>query len=86
MKVIINFGEKKVVVPCGIDGNMSIRDLIKVATAKYCKLVSVLLRFIDRLKSNMIVIISQKRKAHMCIYVHQNSHVDFYFCFCLVIQ
>ncbi|CAF3675334.1 unnamed protein product [Rotaria sordida] len=38
MKVIINFGEKKVVVPCGIDGDISIRELINVATAKYCKL------------------------------------------------
>ncbi|CAF2625893.1 unnamed protein product [Rotaria sp. Silwood2] len=38
MKVIINFGEKKVVVPCGIDGNISIRELINLATAKYCKL------------------------------------------------
>ena len=40
MKVIINFGEKKVVVPCGVDGDLSIRDLIHVATAKFCKLVS----------------------------------------------
>lgn len=39
MKVIINFGEKKVVVPCGIDGEISIRELINLATAKYCKLV-----------------------------------------------
>ena len=39
MKVIVNFGEKKVVVPCGIDGDLSIRDLIYTATAKYCKLV-----------------------------------------------
>ncbi len=41
MKVIINFGEKKVVVPCGIDGDISIRELINSATAKYCKLVRV---------------------------------------------
>ena len=39
MKVIVNFGEKKVVVPCGIDGDLSIRELIYTATAKYCKLV-----------------------------------------------
>ncbi|CAF4714159.1 unnamed protein product [Rotaria sp. Silwood1] len=38
MKVIINFGEKRVVVPCGNDGDISIRELINVATAKYCKL------------------------------------------------
>jgi len=41
MKVIINFGEKKVVVPCGIDGDISIRELINLATAKYSKLVRV---------------------------------------------
>lgn len=34
MKVIVNFGEKKVVVPCGTDGDISIRQLINVATAK----------------------------------------------------
>ncbi|CAF3654779.1 unnamed protein product [Rotaria sp. Silwood1] len=38
MKVIINFGEKRVVVPCGNDGDISIRELINTATAKYCKL------------------------------------------------
>lgn len=40
MKVIINFGEKKVVVPCGIDGEISIRELINIAITKYSKLVS----------------------------------------------
>jgi hypothetical protein len=39
MKVIISFGEKKVVVPCGSDGEISIRELINLATAKYSKLV-----------------------------------------------
>ena len=39
MKVIVNFGEKKVVVPCGLDGDISIRELIHSATAKYSKLV-----------------------------------------------
>ena len=39
MKVIVNFGEKKVVVPCGTHGDLSIRELIQSATAKYCKLV-----------------------------------------------
>ena len=39
MKVIINFGEKKVVVPCGAHGDLTIGDLIRVATNKYCKLV-----------------------------------------------
>ncbi|UJR15331.1 hypothetical protein I4U23_002281 [Adineta vaga] len=38
MKVIISFGEKKVVVPCGFDGDISIRELIQSATAKYSKL------------------------------------------------
>ncbi|CAF5213357.1 unnamed protein product, partial [Rotaria magnacalcarata] len=38
MKVIINFGEKKVVVPCGLDGDISVRELINIATAKYRKL------------------------------------------------
>ena len=41
MKVIINFGEKKVVVPCGTDGNISIKELINVATTKYRKLVRI---------------------------------------------
>ncbi len=41
MKVIINFGETKVVVPCGIDGDISIRELINLAAAKYSKLVRV---------------------------------------------
>jgi hypothetical protein len=40
MKVIVNFGEKKVVVPCGLDGEISIRELIYSAAAKYAKLVS----------------------------------------------
>jgi len=39
MKVIVNFGETKVVVPCGTNGDLSIRELIQLATAKYCKLV-----------------------------------------------
>jgi len=39
MKVIVNFGEQKVVVPCGNDGDLSIRDLISIATIKYSKLV-----------------------------------------------
>ena len=39
MKVIVNFGEQKVVVPCGNDGDLSIRDLILLAAAKYSKLV-----------------------------------------------
>lgn len=39
MKVIVNFGEKKVVVPCGINGDLSIRELIQLATTKYRKLV-----------------------------------------------
>jgi hypothetical protein len=56
MKVIVNFGEKKVVVPCGIDGDLSIRELITLATAKYCKLVSVYVTSID---INMIVVISE---------------------------
>jgi hypothetical protein len=43
MKVIVNFGETKVVVPCGTNGDLSIRELIHLATAKYCKLVSVYL-------------------------------------------
>ncbi|CAF3620494.1 unnamed protein product [Rotaria sp. Silwood1] len=38
MKVIVNFGETKVVVPCGINGDLSIRELIHSATTKYCKL------------------------------------------------
>ncbi|CAF1041998.1 unnamed protein product [Adineta ricciae] len=38
MKVIVNFGEKKVVVPCGLDGDISIRELIHSATTKYSKL------------------------------------------------
>jgi len=42
MKVIVNFGDKKVVVPCGIDGDLSIRELIHLATVKYCKLVSMI--------------------------------------------
>ena len=41
MKVIVNFGEKKVVVPCGPTGDLSIRELIRSATAKYSKLVSI---------------------------------------------
>ncbi|CAF1180723.1 unnamed protein product [Adineta ricciae] len=40
MKVIVNFGEKKVVVPCGPSGDLSIRELIRSATAKYSKLSS----------------------------------------------
>ncbi|CAF2811000.1 unnamed protein product [Rotaria sp. Silwood2] len=40
MKVIVNFGETKVVVPCGINGDLSIRELIHSATTKYCKLSS----------------------------------------------
>lgn len=39
MKVIVNFGEQKVVVPCGNDGDLSIRNLIQLATSKYSKLV-----------------------------------------------
>lgn len=39
MKVIVNFGETKVVVPCGTNGDLSIRELIQLATTKYCKLV-----------------------------------------------
>ncbi|CAF0997726.1 unnamed protein product [Adineta ricciae] len=38
MKVIVNFGEKKVVVPCGLNGDISIRELIHSATTKYSKL------------------------------------------------
>ncbi|UJR31222.1 hypothetical protein I4U23_018726 [Adineta vaga] len=38
MKVIVNFGEKKVVVPCGPTGDLYIRELIQTATAKYSKL------------------------------------------------
>ncbi|CAF1427046.1 unnamed protein product [Adineta steineri] len=38
MKVIINFGETKVVVPCGSKGDISIHKLIDLATAKYSKL------------------------------------------------
>lgn len=41
MKVIVNFGEKKVVVPCGTNGDLSIRELIQLATAKYRKLVRI---------------------------------------------
>ncbi len=41
MKVIVNFGEKKVVVPCGTNGDISIRELIQIATTKYCKLVRI---------------------------------------------
>lgn len=54
MKVIVNFGEKKVVVPCGIDGEISIRELINIATAKYCKLV--------RKTYSITTIYSKKRK------------------------
>jgi hypothetical protein len=50
MKVIVNFGEKKVVVPCGTNGDLSIRELIHLATTKYCKLV----RFDLSLVSKMI--------------------------------
>ncbi|CAF3690986.1 unnamed protein product [Adineta steineri] len=38
MKVIVNFGEKKVVVPCGPNGDLSIRELIHLAKTKYSKL------------------------------------------------
>jgi len=40
MKVIVNFGEKKVVVPCGTTGELFIRDLIQLAITKFCKLSS----------------------------------------------
>ncbi|CAF3377001.1 unnamed protein product [Rotaria socialis] len=40
MKVIVTFGETKVVVPCGTNGDLSIRELIRSATTKYCKLSS----------------------------------------------
>lgn len=49
MKVIVNFGEKKVVVPCGTNGDLLIRELIQLATAKYRKLVREnLLKFIRK--------------------------------------
>lgn len=59
MKVIINFGEKKVVVPCGIDGDISIRELINSAIIKYSKLVSIQsieIKFIDCVFSLIIVV------------------------------
>ena len=49
MKVIVNFGEKKVVVPCGTNGDLLIRELIQLATAKYRKLIREnLLKFIRK--------------------------------------
>lgn len=50
MKVIINFGEKKVVVPCGTNGDLTVGDLIRIATNKYCKLVS------DRVYESLLTI------------------------------
>ena len=41
MKLIVNFGERKVVVPCGTSGDLLVRELIRLATLKYCKLVRV---------------------------------------------
>ena len=47
MKVIVNFGEKKVLVPCGTTGDLLIRELIQMAINKYCKLVIMIERQIS---------------------------------------